>query len=297
MSQAADTPSCYRIDVAEGKGLGVFATRDIEPGELVLKEAPLLQLTYPWDSDQIRLAVGGLSAAVSAEFWKLVDKASEKTAEGVFRCNFWEMDVGEDGGVYADICRINHSCQPNCAHSFDTSAAHGEIHALRRIAAGDELTLTYVEARWPRAERREELAEKYGFICRCNACRAPNLHSDLRRWAVHCCEQVLGNCSQSFKVSAPPVKRAACLRRSAEILRLVALEGLEAAEDVDARACSCLARLHGRSELQSRWTNECLRRYTLTACGTVVRRERTALEESLCAGASDHLPFVFNAVD
>ena len=44
--------------------------------------------------------------------------------------------------------------------------------ALGDRAAGDELTISYVDGRLPYAERRKILRDHYGFDCACGRCAA-----------------------------------------------------------------------------------------------------------------------------
>ncbi|KAJ5475202.1 TPR domain protein [Penicillium diatomitis] len=40
--------------------------------------------------------------------------------------------------------RINHSCLPNVAFSYNPAIKHGTFHAIRDLAAGEELTVEYI---------------------------------------------------------------------------------------------------------------------------------------------------------
>mmetsp|Transcript_118369 Transcript_118369/g.330145 ORF Transcript_118369/g.330145 Transcript_118369/m.330145 type:complete len:180 (+) Transcript_118369:267-806(+) len=86
-----------------------------------------------------------------------------------FQSNAWR---GEGCALlYARICRMNHSCRPNV--SVDTGCGRAAVTALRPIAPGEELTASYAAAEvlWcSLAERRQILAETWGFWCRCSRC-------------------------------------------------------------------------------------------------------------------------------
>ncbi|RKP08464.1 hypothetical protein THASP1DRAFT_8090, partial [Thamnocephalis sphaerospora] len=62
----------------------------------------------------------------------------------------------------------NHSCRPNCAYSFDGNQLR--IYALSPIAAGDALTIGYVDPIQSRATRQAELSRRYHFNCQCVRC-------------------------------------------------------------------------------------------------------------------------------
>eukprot|EP00966_Prymnesium_polylepis_P277238 6405784-Prymnesium_polylepis.2 len=52
----------------------------------------------------------------------------------------------------------------------------------RAVAAGDELTLCYVDPRLPAATRRAKLSAGYFFSCDCRACAA-----DVAQWSCLLC--------------------------------------------------------------------------------------------------------------
>jgi hypothetical protein len=60
---------------------------------------------------------------------------------------------------------INHACSPNC--TYKRVQDHMVVCAKRDIKAGEELTIQYRDTT---EDKREELAECYGFICQCALC-------------------------------------------------------------------------------------------------------------------------------
>ena len=71
--------------------------------------------------------------------------------------------------VFPLVSGINHSCDPNCevAYVEDNGVM---IVARRDVAAGEELTISYVDPEMDDEDRREELEETYGFECACPKC-------------------------------------------------------------------------------------------------------------------------------
>lgn len=69
---------------------------------------------------------------------------------------------------------FNHSCEPSCKLRHPLGGSSGgrslEFVAARAIAAGEQLTISYVDAALPREERRARLAESYYFDCACARC-------------------------------------------------------------------------------------------------------------------------------
>ena len=114
------------------------------------------------------------SARLSARHGRPIGGGLSPGASGVPR----EVRVG--GAVYGSLSRFNHSCAPNCKWSFvpatDTSSSTGvgaaavDVRVIRPVRAGDELTLSYLDASLPRRRRRAALWAKYRFECDCERC-------------------------------------------------------------------------------------------------------------------------------
>ena len=77
-------------------------------------------------------------------------------------------------GVFETLSMINHSCQPNALYtsSWDSTlkTPKASIHALRDIAAGDEITFSYVLSSQSRSGRSSEISASWGFKCLCIRC-------------------------------------------------------------------------------------------------------------------------------
>jgi SET and MYND domain-containing protein len=71
-------------------------------------------------------------------------------------------------GCYPDAAILNHSCQPSCVLAFDGATL--EVRTARSVAAGEELTHSYVDLCLSTLKRREVLRERYGFDCVCRRC-------------------------------------------------------------------------------------------------------------------------------
>ncbi|RNF19094.1 uncharacterized protein Tco025E_04284 [Trypanosoma conorhini] len=90
---------------------------------------------------------------------------------GAVRCNALEvcdasgLPVGQALHAASITSYFNHACAPNCAMEA------GAIATTRHIRPGEELTIAYLpQLYWPSWLRREELAERYFFDCRCVRC-------------------------------------------------------------------------------------------------------------------------------
>eukprot|EP00415_Alexandrium_ostenfeldii_P000271 UN0271 len=58
--------------------------------------------------------------------------------------------------LYATICKANHSCAPN-ASVVATGSGLGQLVCIRRIVRGEEVTVSYLNAREMYMERRERI--------------------------------------------------------------------------------------------------------------------------------------------
>ena len=91
----------------------------------------------------------------------------------------------EGTALYSTICCANHACDQTCDVLYAAPSEPGgepgpgrfgaplraSLVARRAVAAGDELTIAYVDTDAPWQERRAALAD-YGFLCRCSRCVA-----------------------------------------------------------------------------------------------------------------------------
>ncbi len=71
----------------------------------------------------------------------------------------------------ASVAMFNHDCDPNADWSIDEDGCL-VVRALRRVDAGQELFLSYVDPRLPAAARIRKLRENFFFECGCRACSA-----------------------------------------------------------------------------------------------------------------------------
>ena len=152
------TKLCREVELP-GKGCGLVAVREIQPGELVARESPALVLPwwvrhsqYPARERREYLARNllDLSPAQRRQFWALHDaKAGPgegKTAEGIWRTNNFALGPSGprcDNGLFLGISRFNHSCTPVAEFVWNSAVRQQEVRAVRAVAAGQELTISY----------------------------------------------------------------------------------------------------------------------------------------------------------
>jgi hypothetical protein len=80
-------------------------------------------------------------------------------------------------GIFPGLCMFNHSCLPNVTISQTVGGTIRTLtaHALAPVAAGEELCISYSEAKLldDKSQRQAWLNKTYMFECACQLCRAP----------------------------------------------------------------------------------------------------------------------------
>ncbi|KAI0785779.1 hypothetical protein C8Q75DRAFT_722251 [Abortiporus biennis] len=217
----------YEIRPVDGKGLAMFATEDIDVGELIVCERPLVLVQTTVDlPDQLRntnveLSEESLRQAVITNLERrlesLVDQMDAKFREqylalvnahhdgsgpllGRLRTNGFaspDFDI-PDGGqhrfsfVSNEMSRVNHSCCPNSEYSFDMSSFGMELRATRLIAKGTEISISYCDQTGLYSERQEALVS-YDFTCDCPACKDHVSSDRFRKLLGGPLERILSN--------------------------------------------------------------------------------------------------------
>lgn len=95
------------------------------------------------------------------------------TQLSIFVINGMRMDgdASDGDGLFALYSRINHSCSPNVAKSYNPTIKRLTVHAIRDIKAGDQLFTDYVNGTLhPKTWRQTVLLDNWRFICQCRAC-------------------------------------------------------------------------------------------------------------------------------
>ena len=257
-TESLDVPGMELCPIPD-KGLGLIATRAFAPGERLIAEAPLVL----WESARgadgehkwtvLEELVEALPAGSRRAFDGLMDKYAPddqfKTARGIWNTNaFRTEDVLGDGkaaqcdgversAVFRVCSRLNHACRP-CAHvAWSARLGQQTVHAVRPIAAGDEVTIAYVAGAdcmliatdclphqvtiayvagaeaGGRASRQAHLQAKYHFGCVCDVCElrgTAQQASDDRFERLACIHKTLS--------SVPPLELEATVEESVALL-------------------------------------------------------------------------------
>lgn len=207
LAAATSKDAAYVIRAVDGKGLGMFAARDLVAGDRIIAEAPLAQWaqgqyeTRSTSYAELVRTLDGLDAKRAAQFRALGQAhlhGHERTLVGTWLTNALPINYDaalpgsggggssnaaaaataedddhtrEEGAVFALISRINHACTPNCHHEWNPSLRMETIHAVTPIPAGTELTICYLSpAGRTREARHAILQPKFGFRCTCATC-------------------------------------------------------------------------------------------------------------------------------
>jgi hypothetical protein len=168
----------WRLDTIPGKGRGLLATRDISPGTLILSDRPLITtdviISIETTEKDLARALRALPKDSQRVFLSLHNNYPGKnTLSNIVRSNGYPLGPDSDvGGVFPNISRINHSCQPNAKHTWNSKLKQQTVYAIRPIAAGEELSLFYLQG-GTFSERQSELQSFFGFSCACELCSLP----------------------------------------------------------------------------------------------------------------------------
>ncbi|KAJ7108446.1 SET domain-containing protein [Mycena crocata] len=193
------TPSFEIRD--SGKGLGMFAQRQIERGELIMRERPVY-VTHPTvqiNPDQkhrfYEAALAGLSRTTQTSILSLHNAHPESDDVSPIRGRILTNALPATlpntttrfPALFSHLCRANHACTPNAQFSFCADIFVGRLCALRTIGAGEEVTIGYTELAAPREARQADLKARYGFACTCATCMLPESQaalSDVKRGGI-----------------------------------------------------------------------------------------------------------------
>ncbi|KAK5690813.1 hypothetical protein LTR97_011974 [Elasticomyces elasticus] len=209
--------NCYELRDAGSKGVGLFATRHIPAGTLILSELPIVTFDKHLDSvssEEISAAVDRLSIADKqrwAELRTVVDipnhvyHPNDKYTKDELKFLLNNYNDHSSCGIWNLCCRLNFSCQPNTRIMGNPDRL--EIFATADIKQNDEMTNTHFNHAayfMTTAERRKYITKGFAWNCECNLCKAPaverNLSDMRRRLAAHIMVFLGEDASQKVKL-------------------------------------------------------------------------------------------------
>ncbi|KAK1946796.1 Histone-lysine N-methyltransferase SMYD3 [Phytophthora citrophthora] len=76
-------------------------------------------------------------------------------------------------GLFPNGALFNHDCDPNCVVSF--KGREMQVHVVKDVQEGQELTVSYIELLQSTTSRRSELKDSYFFDCECTRCQTATM--------------------------------------------------------------------------------------------------------------------------
>lgn len=180
----------FYVAAIPGRGMGVIANRTIERGDLIMAVAGVaiyhndcvdkdFDDYLPHKEALMKLSVDQLPAPTRELFLSMAahNESAELYIEKIYTNTFGE-DFGDEEHslVVPETARMNHDCRPNAMYYFDRNRLVHYTHASRRIYAGEEITITYIDPLQTRSARRAAIKRSWGFDCSCSLCSAGNDH-------------------------------------------------------------------------------------------------------------------------
>lgn len=131
------------------------------------------------------------------------------------RFRYWANCMGQEGSLYERGSRFNHSCAANCTRvTLDGAGVERAFVTLRPVAAGEELTLSYLPSGievMGTVVRRRHLWLSRGFLCSCDRCSRPQ--DEVRQvLCPECCK----DCTSPLERRSSSGGRVVSSSRSAE---------------------------------------------------------------------------------
>ncbi|MBE3047145.1 SET domain-containing protein-lysine N-methyltransferase, partial [Candidatus Bathyarchaeota archaeon] len=214
-ADAATFTGSTEVKDSPGRGRGLFASRDIPPGALIMAEKAfcvtwahddlaLTAMTYDVRDDRIRVSPAGLTRAVVQRLLMNPSQMDRVFAlHGDYQGDGKDVRSTEDGPV-VDVFRVHDTVSRN---GFGLASPYGNgvstgiwtrtafinhscvsnsekefvgdlivIRASKPIAKGEEILHNYIEA-VDHDERQSVLMSTWGFNCECELCKAEQADS------------------------------------------------------------------------------------------------------------------------
>ncbi|KAI1103008.1 SET domain-containing protein [Jackrogersella minutella] len=206
-ASSAEITLPFHVDEVPGKGVGIVADRNIRKGEVILVRTPALMVqTAP----HVEMEQGARDVLYNIAVDKLPEKGNAlfmgqmgRDIHDKIETNCFQVYIdganesGSHLGCYPEISRFNHDCRPNI-HYRIVNMTHTTV-AARDIEAGEELSISYIELKLSREERRSRL-RRWGFECSCSHCRMSDdevAASDARLREIEELESALNNFNET----------------------------------------------------------------------------------------------------
>ncbi|KAM0318787.1 hypothetical protein ACHAO8_001584 [Botrytis cinerea] len=176
------SPHFFEIRPKTNSQVGMFAIQAIPKETEILREAPLILGGPTWPGREAaynKLSRRKKVAVDSPSSLCICGKKPELCLETPlmkhWAVNSFEMNplvqvgnTANDNCIYDKASGTNHACKTNCSRAFNSEHSIS-IRAMRDIRKGEEITHNY-GAYGTASFRAGNIAERWKFICTCNAC-------------------------------------------------------------------------------------------------------------------------------
>ncbi|EME43649.1 hypothetical protein DOTSEDRAFT_54407 [Dothistroma septosporum NZE10] len=176
----------YEVRASPGKGYGLFATRYIPAGTLILADRHVMVIAKEGGARQdpkhdIQHAFEQLGESQIEQFLSLHagPEDGRRLVERIYTTN--RFGDFESTYMCLTISRINHACIPNAASTAGETDDEDSIRAIAPIKKGDEICISYrSDLCWIMTRvQRQALLQSWNFDCQCPLCDLPSAEIDL----------------------------------------------------------------------------------------------------------------------
>lgn len=195
----------FEVRPTTHKGLGNFATSPITAGSTIFTEYPAIiapsiyGLAIPPSEAYVELfeslpkhdlafisslatsrqdypetkSFSQISSLPCPSFYEDIMQTNSISVNLPIPSYFPHSELSTHHALFFILSRCNHSCRPNAKWSWDASTFTLTVTALRPIATGEEITISYIELHSDPTVCQQILQDAYGFDCVCEECTLP----------------------------------------------------------------------------------------------------------------------------
>ncbi|KUJ13160.1 SET domain-containing protein [Mollisia scopiformis] len=252
----------WEIRNVPGRGNGLFATRTLHRGDLILADTPVgvfqsdaFFLDYAIGYRYLHTAFDRLSDATKDIVMRTAahspgDPYMERINTNAFAGDF---EGAPHFLFYPETALMNHDCRPNTLYHHDTNTLVHSTYASRTILLGEEITITYINILEPRSERRQVL-NRWGFECQCSLCSRSNAeinHSDSRIRKINTLQTQLSDWTENSIATPAMAEDLLLLYEEEHIHAAKGIGHMLAALAYNAEGDISLAKKHAKLALES----------------------------------------------
>lgn len=242
--------------------MGLFATKDIPRGTLIIAESALITaLASDPDFESMWIELKRLTPEQHQQLSDLSSVAStvkqglptlirhrlrkvqqyrgvaldaatadELKMRAIFNTN--AVAMGADGqhgkGTFFLSSRINHSCVPNVVLHYNATLGKATIYSTREIKEGEELLRSYVPIMHKNTKQRQAALAYWAIDCDCAACEGPQMIArEKRRQRIVELAAGLTKYDKGMLACSIPSNPSKALDWAEEAVRLLKQQGLE----------------------------------------------------------------------